>query len=69
MQREPVESSDIKSVGYDEETGEMEVEFHSGGVYLGEVPVSVYHGLMDSDSKGKYWHRKIRGVWTFRKVN
>ena len=43
MQRQPVESSSLASVGYEERTRTLEVEFHNGGVYQYlEVPASVH---------------------------
>ncbi|MGI5938045.1 KTSC domain-containing protein, partial [Methanoculleus thermophilus] len=56
MQRQAVESTNIKSVGYDPEDEVLEVEFHSGGVYhyVG-VPAEVYEGLLNARSKGRYF--------------
>ncbi|MEG4632771.1 KTSC domain-containing protein [Microcoleus sp. AR_TQ3_B6] len=55
MKLQPVESSMIKAVGYDETTSNLEVVFNSGKTYLySEVPNNVYLELMDSDSKGSY---------------
>ena len=33
MNRKPVRSSNISSIGYDSESKTLEIEFHSGGVY------------------------------------
>ena len=33
MIRQPVSSSNIRSIGYDSESNTLEIEFHSGGVY------------------------------------
>lgn len=33
MNRNPVSSSNVKSVGYDSESSRLEVEFHHGGIY------------------------------------
>jgi len=56
MQRQAVESTNIKSAGYDPEDEVLEIEFHSGGVYhyVG-VPVAVYEGMLAARSKGRYF--------------
>ena len=58
----PVKSSDLKSVGYDQEHELLEVEFLSGGaIYLySRVPESIYVGLMEANSHGKYFRKNIR---------
>ena len=61
MDRQPVNSSDICSVGYDAESRILEIEFHSGGIYhYAKVPEKLYRGLMQASSKGSYFHRNIR---------
>jgi len=51
MKLQPVESSMIKAVGYDETSSTLEVLFDSGKTYLySEVPKDVNSELMDSDS-------------------
>ena len=61
MQRIPVKSRDVKSVGYDERTQTLEVEFLSGGIYeYSRVSEQVYEELLQADSKGKYFRRYVR---------
>ena len=61
MERFPVESSNLASVGYDPESAVLEIEFKSGGIYeYSGVPQSVYDDLMNAASKGKYFHRYIK---------
>ena len=66
MIRQPVESSNLRSVGYDEESRTLEIEFHSGAVYqYYDVPSEVYQELLSAPSLGKYFHAHIRtGLWT-----
>ncbi len=60
MRRVPVRSSVIATVGYDEATALLEVEFTSGDVYrYFAVPPSVHHALMDADSPGAYFNRHV----------
>ena len=63
MQRIPVKSRDVKSVGYDERTQTLEVEFLSGGFYeYTRVPKDVYIDLLQEENKGEYFWRNIRDV-------
>jgi len=63
LQRFPVESSNIASIGYDPATFVLEVEFHSGGIYqYSGVPEDVYHSLMDAGAKGSYFHQNIKSA-------
>ncbi len=64
MDRQPVKSSNLCSVGYDAENQVLEVEFASGGVYqYSGVPATVYLALMSSPSKGKYLRMRIKGKY------
>ncbi len=55
MKLQPVASSLIEAVGYDETTSTLEVVFNSDKTYgYFEVPQTVYLELMASDSKGSY---------------
>lgn len=61
MQREPVESSVIVSVGYDVDSGTLEVEFTSGKVYqFFDVPVALAHALRAADSLGAFFNTHVR---------
>jgi hypothetical protein len=69
MDRIPVDSSNISSIGYDEETSTLEIEFHGGSVYQYlDVPLNVYEGLLNADSKGQYLAQHIKGYYRFVKV-
>jgi len=63
MNRTAVDSSQIKSIGYDEGTQMLEVEFrYSGSVYTYfDVPKSVYDEMMASESVGKFFNAKVKG--------
>ena len=63
MERIPVQSSNLASVGYDATSSTLEIEFHSGGIYQYDgVPKEIYDGLLSADSKGKYFHRNIKNA-------
>lgn len=59
MNRIPVVSSNLASVGY--EGGILEIEFKSGLVYqYSGVPAYVFEALMSAPSHGKYFSAHIR---------
>jgi len=61
MDRIPVQSSNLVSVGYDPTSSTLEIEFHSGRVYqYFAVPLHIYEGLMSSASKGTYFDQYIK---------
>jgi hypothetical protein len=69
MQREPVGSSNLKSVGYDAGTKVLEIEFRSGDIYqYYNVPPDISRGLLNAGSKGTYHHQYIRQFYTFKKL-
>jgi hypothetical protein len=63
--REPVSSA----IGYVEESGTLEVEFHSGAVYryLG-VNLDVYEDFRAAPSKGRFFIRHIKDAYPFERV-
>jgi KTSC domain len=69
MFREPVASSMILAVGYDEDSATLEVEFASGAVcrYHGVEP-DVYEGFRLAPSKGKFFNRHIKDAYPWEKV-
>lgn len=61
MERKPVVSSNIASIGYDENNNILEIEFNNGNVYeYYDVPLHEYEGLMSADSKGTYLNANIK---------
>lgn len=69
MLRQPVSSSNLRSVGYLPASRTLEVEFRTGTVYhyVG-VPEHIYHGLMRAGSKGGYLANRIKGRYRYRRV-
>lgn len=69
MNRTPVTSSNLASVGYDASTQTLEIEFHNGGVYqYFDVPQGVVDALMSASSLGSFFHAQIRGVYRYARV-
>jgi hypothetical protein len=61
MQRTPLTSSHLASVGHDPDTNTLEVEFKSGKVYqYTGVPRSDFQKLISMPSSGNAFHRVIR---------
>lgn len=64
-----VESSCIKSIGYDEEQSELFVEFTSGKIYkYPNCSKTLYENFMNSSSKGRFLNDYLVGD-VYQKVN
>lgn len=68
MKRVAVESSNVKSVGYDPETQVLEIEFRSGVYRYHEVEPDTYHALMDAESIGRFVRQHIVDQYGSEKV-
>lgn len=67
--RTPVASSNLKSVGFDDDEGVLEIEFHSGGVYqYADVSPETYRELLSAQSRGRYFHENIRGQYDYFRI-
>jgi hypothetical protein len=67
MRRVRVESTSIASVGY--EAPILEVRFLNGGLYRYlEVPEEVHAELMQAESKGRFFNRRIRDAYHCERV-
>ena len=70
MRREAVESTTMKSVGYESKSKILEIEFQSGAVYQYlDVPKKVHEGLRRAESKGQYFNGEIREEYAFVPVD
>jgi len=66
MNRTPVSSSHVASVGYDPNTLTLEVEFNDGSVYqYFDVPETVYQELLRASSVGTFMHANIRDNYRY----
>jgi hypothetical protein len=64
MQRSPVKSSNIKSIGYDPETKTLEVEFSGERVYqYYDVPADLHEELMVAESCGSFLYENISRLY------
>lgn len=75
MNRTPVTSSQLDSVGFDAKSNVLEIAFknYKGGApsvyqYTGVAPAD-YANLMAADSKGKHFGAHIKGRFPYKKVS
>jgi len=70
MNRVPVSSSNLASVGYDAESKVLEIEFQNGSIYqYFNVPANIYSGLMSAASHGRYFDAYIKkGGFAYNQV-
>lgn len=69
MNRTPMSSSNVASVGYDPITLSLEVEFKDGSVYqYFDVPELVFQELMRASSVGQFMHENIRNNYRYSKT-
>lgn len=70
MNRTPVTSSNLVSVGYDTATSTLEVEFKEGRLYrYFNVPIEQYTALVEADSCGKYLNAHIKPNYGYVQVD
>lgn len=63
-------SSSIASVAYSPDQRTLDVQFLNGAVYrYFEVPAVAYNEILTAPSKGRYFHRSIRGVYTYQRIS
>lgn len=69
MDRDTVISSNVASVGYDEKSETLEIEFNNGTIYqYYNVPKPIYDEMMLSTSKGMFLNRQIKSNFPYSRV-
>lgn len=70
MIRKSVISSNLRSIGYDQTSSILEIEFHNNRIYQYlRVPSHLFQGLMSASSHGGYFNRFIKnGGYAYRQV-
>jgi hypothetical protein len=69
MNRDPVASSNLISVGYDEAAQTLEVEFSNGTVYqYYNVGSDLHDQFMRSPSKGQFLNTYIRSAYPYSRI-
>ena len=68
MQRTPVTSSNIRSIGYDVHSAVLEVEFLSGDIYqYFDIPEHLYREFMGASSRGRFLKDYIKYSYRYQK--
>jgi len=69
MERQRVDSFDIESIGYDQGSEILEIEFKSGSIYqYSGVPIGKFDDLMSANSHGRYFNSHIKNDYGYRKI-
>ena len=69
MTKTYVDSSNLQSVGYDEQQQILEVEFRNGAVYqYYDCPKPIYDALMSAPSLGRFFNAQIRDRFPYSRV-
>jgi KTSC domain len=69
MERQPVSSSNLASVGYDPNSEALEVEFKNGRIYQYlNVPQSVYEALISAPSVGAFFNANIKNQFAWQQA-
>ena len=70
MDRISVSSSNIRSIGYDEQAATLEVEFKTGDVYqYFNVPEHLYQQFLHASSHGQFLNDNIRYSYRYQKIS
>ena len=70
MDRNRVLSKLLKAVGYDANSGTLEVSFRNGGRFqFFAVPAFVYDRLQSAESKVTYIENRVRPHFKFRRLS
>lgn len=65
----PVSSSNIESIGYDEQNEQVYVRFLNGSLYVYKgVPLNEFENLRDAPSLGSYLHRNYKNVYPYERI-
>jgi hypothetical protein len=68
MERVPVSSSNLVSVGYETASETLEVEFKSGVYQYYNVPSFMHEQLMQATSIGTFFNKNIKDAYACSKV-
>jgi hypothetical protein len=67
--RDPVASTNIASMGYDEATQTLEIEFTNGTVYqYYNVNAALFEQFRTAGSKGQFLNAYIRNAYPYSRV-
>jgi hypothetical protein len=70
MLRQVVDSTSLRSIGYDKTSHTLEVEFSGGGIYrYAGVPDSVWFELRHAPSKGRFFQDRVRDHFAAERID
>lgn len=65
----PVSSSNIESIGFDQQNEQVYVRFLNGSLYVYKgVPLHEFENLRDAPSLGSYLHRNYKNVYPYERI-
>lgn len=65
----PVCSSNIESIGYNEQDQDVYVKYLNGSMYVYKgVPIHEFENLRTAPSLGSYMHRNYKNVYPYERV-
>jgi hypothetical protein len=66
---QPVASTHIAQVGYEDDSRVLGIRFQDGGVYeYQNVPVELVESFLKAPSKGHFFRDRIKGQFSFERV-
>ncbi len=69
MERQLIESTMIKGIGYDAQSSTLEIEFNSGQVWqYFDFPESLWYEFENSESKGIFFNSEIKNQYSESRV-
>ena len=69
MMKQPVASSNVRSVGYEPQSETLEVEFWNGSVYqYYGVPEFMHEQFINAPSKGQFLNVYIKNQYPYSRV-
>jgi hypothetical protein len=70
VERQPVDSCNLKTVGYDTHLKNLEIEFHSGMVFQYQnVPSHIYANLLSAQSTGTFFTDNIKNRYRSKRLD
>ena len=64
MERKSIESSMIRSIGFDPNISILEIEFNSGAIWqYSDFSESEWYQFESAESQGKFFNREIKGSY------
>ncbi|MBU3946965.1 MAG: KTSC domain-containing protein [Proteobacteria bacterium] len=69
MDRKDIESSMLRSIGYDPDSSTLLLEFNNGAVWqYFDFPESLWYEFESAESKGKFFLREIKNQYPESRV-